>query len=132
MTSKLRPPRGGTPPPETVSLPDGSTVELRPIAVEICARYRREFPDEAGRYGDAGAAWCVHDNQHILNWAILGLSFGGPILQAQVDWLGSVLVARSFPLDRLARDLQIASETLAEREPRAAEAAAALAACTVG
>ena len=33
------------------------------------ARYRAEFPDEEERYGDAGNAWCVHDNQHILNWA---------------------------------------------------------------
>ena len=32
---------------------------------------RLEHPDEQERYGKAGMAWCIHDNQHILNWAAL-------------------------------------------------------------
>src|SRR5688572_10053367 len=64
-------PPSGHPPPEEATVGGGPAVALRPVAEEICRRYRAEFPDERERYGDAGIAWCVHDNQHILNWAFL-------------------------------------------------------------
>jgi hypothetical protein len=57
-------PPTGYPQPVTAQLHDGQTLDLRVLAEEICARYRAEFPDEQERYGDAGMAWCVHDNQH--------------------------------------------------------------------
>jgi hypothetical protein len=102
------PPRGA-PPPAGAELRDGRTLDLRALAEQICARYREEFPDEQQRYGDAGTAWCLHDNQHILNWAVTEVNgLGG--FDRQIAWLASVLEARGFPVDRLARDLEIAVE----------------------
>jgi hypothetical protein len=110
----LRPPSGGTPPPETATLPDGKTVELRPLAVEVCRRYRDEYPDEAARYGDAGIAWCVHDVQYMLSWAALDATWGA-VLHEKLRWLARVLGARGFPLERLARSLELAGHVVDER-----------------
>jgi hypothetical protein len=111
-------PPSGYPPPANAELDGGRMVDLRPLAQEICARYRAEFPDEQQRYGDAGIAWCVHDNQHILNWAVTELNgYGG--FERQLAWLAGVLEARDFPLDRLARNLDIAAAVSAEELERA-------------
>jgi hypothetical protein len=98
----------------TAALSDGSPVDLIGLAEEICRIYREEFPDEEGRYGSAGVAWCVHDNQHILNWAAMSLTHHLD-LERQLAWLAQVLEARDFPLDRLARDLDIAAEVVTAR-----------------
>ena len=116
----LRPPSGARPPTEAVLVGEHVPVSLLPLAEEICRRYRAEFPDEQGRYGDAGVAWCVHDNQYILRWAI-GARNGQVDLTRELAWLARVLEARDFPLDRLARDLDIAAEVVAERYPPLAE-----------
>ena len=102
------------PPPAEVRLPDGQAVDLIPVAREICRRYRKEHPDEQPRYGDAGAAWCEHDNRHLLRWTAIGLDLEDPhYLQRQVGWLADVLAARDFPLKRLVRNLEIAAEVAA-------------------
>lgn len=120
-----RPP-SGHPAPVSAQLPGGDSVDLRALAQEICGRYRAEFPDEEQRYGDAGMAWCLHDNQHILNWAVTEVhGFGG--LERQLDWLAGVLDARNFPLDRLARNLEIAAAVVAEAMPGDAALSAPLA-----
>jgi hypothetical protein len=106
-------PPGGTPPPDRAVLVGADEpIELAPLAEEICRRYREEFPDEEARYGDAGMTWCIHDNQHILNWAV-GARNGYVDLQAELSWLARVLDARDFPLERLARNLEIAAEVTA-------------------
>ena len=110
-------PPSGAPPPASAVLDGGELLDLRVLAEEICSRYRAEFPDEQERYGDAGVAWCVHDNQHILNWAVTEANgLGG--FERQVDWLAGVLEARDFPLDRLRRDLEIAAAVLEEAGAR--------------
>ena len=126
METRLHPPHGGTPPPATAKLPNDMTLELRPLAKEICAHYRREFPDEEGRYGDAGQEWCVHDNQHILNWAALEAAGVEGLLERQLGWLARVLAARSFPVERLRRDVAIAAEVVRQAHPAAAAVADAL------
>ena len=115
-TRDLEPP-GGHPPPRKATIGD-AVADLEELATEICRRYRAVFPDEEGRYGDAGLAWCVHDNQHLLNWAVLEVRGFGD-MNADVSWLASVLEAREFPLDRLAHDLEIAADVVGEDAPDA-------------
>src|SRR5688572_30246266 len=81
---RLAPPTGAAAPLE-VPAPDDSVVDLRSLAKQVCARYRSEFSDEQERYGDAGQAWCVHDNQYILHWAILDAR-GTTTLHDQIAW----------------------------------------------
>jgi hypothetical protein len=104
---------------------DGTEVDLEALAREVCERYRAEYPDEEGRYGEAGMAWCRHDNQHLVNWAVLHTR-EYVVLDEQVAWLAKVLEARDFPLDRLAWDLDVAAEVVALRVPDADAVAAAL------
>jgi hypothetical protein len=59
------------------------------------------FPDERERYGPAGAEWCRHDSQHLLNWAVLSLTQDLDY-ERELSWLARVLEARNFPLPRLA------------------------------
>jgi hypothetical protein len=108
----LAPPSGVAPPIEAPG-PDGP-IDLLALARAVCARYSDEFPDEQERYGDAGRAWCVHDNQHLLNWAVLDVHGGVLDLLGQVAWLARVLEARVFPLPRLARNLELDAEIVRE------------------
>lgn len=100
----------GAPPPAEAHHADGAPIDLRTLAEEICGRYRAEFPEEEQRYGPAGVKWCLHDNQYLLAWAIQDARDGTVLLSEQVEWLSSVLGNRDFPLQRLARDLEIAAE----------------------
>ena len=111
----LSPPAGGTPPADTVVV-GGATVLLAPLAHETARRHWDEFPDERERYGDAGFEWCVHDTQYILWWAAVDETDGG-ILERQLAWLARVLSARGYPVDRLRRAVEIASEVTAEPHP---------------
>ena len=104
--------RPGGPPPPAVAYIDGVGIQLAPLADAVCVRYRAEFPDERRRYGDAGEAWCRHDNQWLLSWAVNDV-LGATDLCEQARWLARVLHARDFPVARLARDLQIAAEVVA-------------------
>jgi len=112
VTKRLKPP-SGHPPPTTAQTPDGSTIDLVALAEEICRRYRQEFGDEQERYEPVTATqeWCIHHNQHLLSWAVLSLSELCDF-SSQVAWLARVLEAREFPLDRLARNLEIAAEVV--------------------
>lgn len=105
----LLPPTGGDAAPLSAVLADGQPLDLVALATEICRRYREEFPDEAQRYGEAGNAWCVHDNQHLVNWAVEAVNDQGD-MKNDVAWLASVLESRGFPVERLARNLDLASE----------------------
>ena len=112
MSRRPAPPSGAAAPIDATA-PDGTELDLRDLAREICRRYRVEFPDETERYGDAGGAWCVHDNQYILHWALLDAQELTE-LSRQVAWLARVLGARDFPLDRLKRNLDLAADVVAE------------------
>lgn len=100
----------GAPPPAEAHHSDGAPIDLLTLAEEICTRYRAEFPEEEQRYGRAGVKWCLHDNQYLLAWAIQDARDGTVLLSDQVEWLSSILENRGFPLQRLARDLEIAAE----------------------
>ena len=126
MSERRVAPPGGMPPPRTVDDPrGGGTLDLEALARAVCDRYYAEFGDEDERYGDAGRAWCVHDNQHLLNWAALDVH-GVVALDDQVAWLARVLEARGFPLDRLARNLELDAAVLRDELDHADAMAARL------
>jgi MerR family transcriptional regulator, light-induced transcriptional regulator len=108
---RLRPP-SGAPPPASTRVGDAD-IQLEPLAEEVCRRYRAEHPDEGARYGDAGNAWCVHDTLYLLTWAADDLRPAGGHLIGNVTWLARVLEARRFPVERLARNVQIAADVVA-------------------
>jgi len=95
-------------------------VDLTTLAAETCAAYDAEFPDERERYGPAGLQWCLHDNQHLLNWAILSLGLEVDF-EEQLAWLARVLESRDFPLARLVRDLELLAAATAQRHPDEAD-----------
>jgi hypothetical protein len=102
-------PPTGAPPPE---IADG--LDLRALALRVTERYGREFPDEDERYEPAiWRAWCRHDAQHLMQWGVLD-GQGAIYLDEQVAWLARVLAARDFPLDRLARTLELCADAVAE------------------
>jgi hypothetical protein len=103
-------------PPVTAISPLGKELDLAALARETCSTYDAEFPDERDRYGPAGIQWCVHDNQHVFNWAALSLTGHLDFLE-QIQWLAGVLEARDFPLDRLARSVELCAETIERRHP---------------
>jgi hypothetical protein len=95
----------GAPPPE-----QAGGLDLRTMAERITDRCGDEFPDEDVRYEPAvWRAWCRHDAQYLLQWAVLDVE-GTTSLDRQVAWLAGVLEARDFPVDRLARTLEIAGD----------------------
>ena len=108
---------GGTAPPKKAGLTQDLEIDLEPLAAEICRRYRAEFGDEDTRYGTAGGAWCVHDNLYLLAWAIDDVRLGGAHFLGNVGWLRRVLESRDFPVERLARDLELAAEVVAQAVP---------------
>lgn len=111
MTERRLAPPGGDDAPATALLDDGDELNLAALARHTCRRYRSEFADERERYGDAGHAWCVHDNQYLLHWAAEAVN-GYVDMRREVAWLASVLESRGFPLDRLARNLDLAAEVV--------------------
>jgi hypothetical protein len=108
----------GAPPPTEAALIDGSALALLPLAAEITERYA----DEDERYTPRWREWCTHDNQYVLRWAIDDQR-GLADLWQQVSWLARVLDARGYPLDRLARSLELGADVLDERAGPAAAAA---------
>ncbi len=117
--TRLRPPSGGMAPPSTATLTDGAQLDLVALAREITEEHLARHPDELERYGDAVRAWCVHDNQHLLNWAALDLA-GSVDLDAQLRWLAHVLTSRGYPLENLVDDLRTAGSLLTRRPGSAA------------
>jgi hypothetical protein len=109
--SRPMPPSGANPPLQTRTAA-GDPIDLVALAQDICRRYSSEFPDEQERYGPAGHAWCLHDNQYLLAWAIQDARDHTVDLAEQVVWLADVLNARGFPIARLAPDLEIAAEVV--------------------
>jgi hypothetical protein len=114
VTDKPVGPPGGASPPARATLPDGVVLDLHELATEISAIHLARHPEDLARYGAVGRAWCIHDNQHLLNWAVLdvceALDFG-----AHVAWLADVLGSRGYPLANLADDLQTASHVVRRR-----------------
>ena len=101
----------------------GETLGLVRLAEEVADRFLAEFPDEAARYGERGHEWCIHDNHYLLGWAVGDLQVqelldgdAGPgMMEHHVAWLGDLLSTRGYPLERLARDLEIAADVVMER-----------------
>ena len=117
------PPPSGSPAPTSTTLA-GQTIALTPIAEAVADRYFNEFPQDLERYGRAARAWEIHDTAHCLQWAVLDIQRLAD-LQHEIEWLTKVLHARGFPLEHLARNLELAAditdERLAEHGPALAQ-----------
>jgi hypothetical protein len=124
MNQRLQPP-SGMPPPQRVTSPNGDEIDLVNIAQATCMAYHLEFPDERERYGTAGEAWCRHDAQHLLNWAVLSLTRSLDF-EGQLAWLAQVLEARNFPLPRLARCLELLADATRHTIPEEPQVATRL------
>lgn len=123
---KKRLPRpGGHPPPEHITL-EGRPVALPPIAATVTDRFVARHPDELERYEDPGRVreWCEHDTRHLIGWAAAEAERGTPLAK-QLDWLGVVLEARGYPVQRLAETLEISAEVVRQQLGTPAERIAA-------
>ena len=91
-------PPGGSPAP----------ARFRAEAEEVARRHFARHPEELERYGEHAMAWCVHDNQYILDWA------AQPYVdfEKEIRWLAGVLGSRGYPLASLADDLEVAAEVV--------------------
>jgi len=103
----------GSPPPTAVTLGERK-VELAPLLEAIADRYFAEFPGDLERYGTAARDWELHDTAHCLNWAALDVR-GFASLDRNIHWLASILRARDFPVEQLARNLELAADVCEEQ-----------------
>jgi hypothetical protein len=124
-----RPP-SGMPPPRSAEL-DGVRLELTPLAETVAERYFAEFPEDLERYGDAALPWEIHDTLHTLNWAVLDVR-GLADLEKNLVWLAKVLGARDFPLEHLARNVELCADVVGDERVAATLIAAAAAVRAVG
>jgi hypothetical protein len=123
--SRFPAPPSGSPPPTSARTPDGATVDLVFVAERAAEAFVAAFPDYAERYGPVAIPWLVHDDQHLLNWAILSL--GGQVdFEAELAWLARVLESRDFPLKWLASGLDVLAQTVRDLHPTLVEVAARL------
>jgi hypothetical protein len=109
-------PPSGAAPPRAFEFADGTVIDLGPLALELCTRYYDVYPDDLERYGEPGRAWCEHDSRYLLAWALEDGRAGAVNCVEQVQWLARVLVARAFPIERLARHVELTAAIL--RAPR--------------
>jgi hypothetical protein len=114
MSGRRPAPPSGMAPPVTATLPDGVALELQPLASEITERHLRRHPEDVERYGDLARVWCIHDNQHLVNWAVLDVR-GVLSFSEQLRWLANVLDSRGYPLANLADNLQTGAHVVRER-----------------
>jgi hypothetical protein len=105
-------PLGGVNPPESFELADGTLVDLGPLAHLISQLYYDVYPDDLERYGTAGQAWCEHDGRYLLAWGLEDARAGTVDCVEQVAWLGRVLKARAFPIERVARHVELTAAVL--------------------
>ena len=116
-------PPSGSPPPTQARTPAGRSVDLVLVAKRAAAAFVAAFPDYADRYGPVAVPWCVHDDQHLLNWAILSLD-DQVDYERELAWLARVLEARTFPLAWLASGLDVLATSVREVYPALTDVAA--------
>ena len=123
MSKRLSRP-SGHPPPEHITL-GAERIDLKPLAEQTTQRFLARFPDELDRYEnpDRVREWCEHDTRHLIAWAAAEVNRGSSLAR-QLDWLGTVLESRGYPVARLADTLEIAAGVLIERLGPQAQAVA--------
>ena len=112
MSRPVAPP-SGWPPPTSATLA-GREIALLPLAEAIADRYFEAFPEDAERYGEAARPWEIHDTLYSLQWAVLDVE-GTASLEHEIGWLANILRSRDFPLEHLARNLELAADVVDEQ-----------------
>jgi hypothetical protein len=107
------PPSGWLPPASALTA-DGEEIDLIGPARASSDAFIAAHPEYLERYGAAGRKWCVHDHQHVLNWAI---TRSAQQFAHELDWLAGVLDARGFPLPWLAEGTERLADALAAQRP---------------
>lgn len=88
------------------------------VAEAVCTRFYAEFPEQDGRYGERGRAYCAHDNAYLVAWLVDALGAAGrESFAANVAWLHALLEARGFPMDAFRRNLVLVGEAVAALRP---------------
>lgn len=95
------------PPPTEATLGDGTVLDLRALAEAITAVHLRRHPEDVERYGELAEAWCIHDAQHFVSWAV-----SDPALHDQYAWLARLLEARGYPRANLIDCIEISAKVL--------------------
>lgn len=94
-------------------LPGGEEVNLVVLAELVSERHLERHPEDAEAYGlDLAWRWAVHDNQHILQWAIEDRD-----LEGQLAWLARLLGARGYPVPNLLDNVLTGAAALEDRLP---------------
>jgi hypothetical protein len=98
------------PPRRAVLREDGRELDLELLAGRVADRHLERHPEDVTRYG-AGLAreWCVHDVQHILNWAVHEANGDFPLAD-RLAWLAGVLDARGYPVANLVSCVETTAE----------------------
>jgi hypothetical protein len=108
---RVAPPAGAVPPAVVAGM-DGSSIALAALAATACDRYFAAYPDDIEGLGPSGRLWCDHDSRYLLAWALQDARSGDIDCVERVAWLGTVLAARSFPVDRLVRHVELTALVL--------------------
>ena len=114
MAERAVAPPSGQGPPDEVRLRDGTAVALAGAAATASDRHLERHPEELARYGPHTSAWCRHDLQWLLSWAVQDADGQLVDFPTQLDWLVRVLDARGYPLASLADALDELAGVAAE------------------
>ena len=105
-------PPGGATPPELFELSGGERVDLGRLSRILSDLYFARYPEPDEEKAAIERAWCEHDSRYILAWALEDARAQTVDCVEQVRWLGRVLEARGFPVERLIVHLELASSML--------------------
>ena len=107
-------PPSGWKAPTTLTTLSGEEIDLIGPARSATEAFIAECPAYLERYGEAGRQWCIHDHQHVLNWALIRSE---ERFAEEIDWLRGILEARDFPLEWLARGTELLADAFQQARP---------------
>ena len=100
-------------PAQTFELPDEHRDRPRAARPPTSASSTtRSTPTTSNATGPPDEAWCEHDSRYLIAWALEDARASTLDCVEQVQWLARVLAERSFPIERLARHVELTAAIL--------------------